>query len=396
MALRVLVVHNSYGHRGGEDSVVESEVELLRRNGNTVLEFRDTNNRIEEVGKFNVLKEVFWSRSSADRLKRVLADFLPDVVHVHNTFVMISPSIYWVVDEAGIPVVQTLHNFRLFCPQAMFLRGGHVCEDCLGKVPWRGVTRRCYRESHLQSAVSATITYGHRLLGTWNNKVTRYIALNDFCRNKFIEGGLPESKVVVKPNFVEWSGVDDEDALPEQDKTSFLFVGRLSAEKGIGTLADAARNVGVNGLIRVVGGGPEETQLRGVDGVSLVGALDSLGVKREMSRSVALVMPSIWYENFPRTLVEAFACGLPVIASRLGALAELVKDGHTGLLFNPGDSLDLSKKLRWAMDNPGEMKRMGCNAKAEFDAKYSPEKNYSELMDIYKDAIESSAKRRVS
>jgi glycosyltransferase involved in cell wall biosynthesis len=222
----------------------------------------------------------------------------------------------------------------------------------------------------------------HRFIGTWKNKVTRYIALNEFCRSKFIAGGLPAEKIVIKPNFVEL------DAMPPVDRAGFLFVGRLSAEKGIDVLAEASRTLAPCN-VRVAGSGPEAACLDGINGVTALGALSSEDVISEMSRAMVLVLPSIWYENFPRTLVEAFACGLPVIASRIGALAELVSEGVTGLLFEPGNARDLAEKMTWAQAHPAQMAEMGRNARALYEAEFTAERNHAMLMGIYKNAIDA-------
>lgn len=392
-SIRILLVHNAYQQQGGEDMVVEAEIALLRSRGHEVEAYCRHNDEIARASNFSVGLNSFWSRRTVADIESLIADVCPDVIHCHNTFPLISPSLYWAAARVGVPVVQTLHNFRLFCPQAMFLREGRVCEDCLGKVPWRSVVRGCYRGSHLQSVALAGMTSAHRALGTWQRKVTRFIALNDFCRNKFIEGGLPAGKVVVKPNFVDWNApLPQEGAiqLQEESRHDFLFVGRLSAEKGIAVLMQAAVLVAEGVMLRVVGSGPEAHQLDGVRGVEPLGALSGDSVRSEMVHAQALVMPSICYENFPRTLVEAFACGLPVIASRLGAIAELVVDGETGLLFEPGNAADLAEKLRWARDNPGVMQRMGDTARIEYEAKYTPKKNYEMLMEVYIGAIDDT------
>jgi glycosyltransferase involved in cell wall biosynthesis len=277
-------------------------------------------------------------------------------------------------------VVQTLHNFRLHCPQAMYLRDGKVCEDCMGKLPWRGVVHGCYRGSRVQTAVLAGMVSWHRAIHTWDTKVTRYIALNEFCRNKFIQGGLPPERVVVKPNFVDFP------ALEACARTGFLFVGRLSSEKGVDVLVHAFGLI-ASASLRVAGTGPEANLLQGVPGLIALGALPGEQVRQEMAGSLALVLPSIWYENFPRTLVEAFGCGLPVIASRIGALAELVTDGVNGLLFEPGNAKDLADKMRWAQQHPTEMAAMGHNARKLYEAEFTAERNYQQLMVIYQDAI---------
>ncbi|KQV46923.1 transferase [Pelomonas sp. Root1217] len=383
--LRVLVCHNRYQLRGGEDSVCESEVALLREHGHDVQMFERSNTELNEGSKLAAAMETIWSRDSGRAFRAALAEFRPQVVHVHNTFAKISPVIYWEAARAGVPIVQTLHNFRLLCPQAMFLREGKVCEDCLGKVPWRGAVRACYRGSVAQSTVLASMVTVHRAAGTWSNKVTRYIALNEFCRRKFIEGGLPADRIVLKPNFVDF------DAPPAGSREGFLFVGRLSTEKGIETLVEAAKKIG-SALIRVAGTGPEAHLLEGVPGVQALGGLDGDAVRRQMSASAALILPSIWYENFPRTLVEAMACGLPIIASSIGALAELVEEGVSGLLFEPGNAADLAAKLIWAQDNPEAMAAMGLRARAIYEDKFTARRNYAQLIEIYEDAIDQAMK----
>ena len=383
---RVLMVHNTYQQRGGEDSVVDAEIEMLRSRGHVVELYTRSNDEISAQSKLNLVQQTLWSKHTYEDVAAVIAKFKPDVIHVHNTFPLISPSLYWAANSARVPVVQTLHNFRLLCPQAMFLRESKVCEDCLGKVPWRGVVRGCYRGSQAQSLVLASMVTVHRVVGTWQNKVTRYIALNEFCRSKFIAGGLPENRIVVKPNFVDFS------APTEVSRHGFLFVGRLSVEKGVNVLVDAVRQIKATATVRVAGTGPEDYLLHDVVGLQSLGALSGEAVRIEMNQSVALVLPSIWYENFPRTLVEAFGCGLPVIASRIGALAELVEDGVTGLLFESGNAKDLAIKMQWAQENPAQMLQMGKNARKLYEAEYTADRNYDQLVAIYSDAIEETTR----
>lgn len=381
----MLVVHNAYRHQGGEDSVVDSEVALLRSRGHEVLAYRRHNDEADASRALSLAAQAVWSRRTVDDMKAVLALERPDIVHVHNTLPLVSPSVYWACAHAKIPVVQTLHNFRIACPQAMFLRDGRVCEDCLGRAPWPAVIHGCYRESRAQTAVVAATVGLHRMLGTWHRKIARYIALNEFCRDKFIEAGLPPDRVVVKPNFV-----DAPRSVSLRPREGFLYVGRLSAEKGITVLVDAIRRAGEFGF-RVVGSGPDAGRVLGVPGVVVVGSLPATAVLEEMSAARALVIPSIWYENHPRTLVEAYACGTPVIASRLGALATLVDEGRTGLLFDAGDAEDLARVLRWANEHPGQMAEMGRRARAVYDEKYTPERGYDRLVAVYDEARTTGA-----
>ena len=383
---RVLVAHNSYHHAGGEDAVVASEIDLLLRRGHEVVELRRNNAVIAGTSGAGLAVDSMWSRHAHAETRRLIDRHRPDVVHIHNTLPLLSPAIHWAASDAGVAVVQTLHNFRLVCPQAMFLRRGKVCEECLGRSPMPAVVHACYRGSRTQSGVVASMLVLHRAIGTWQNKVDRFIALSRFSRDKFIESGLPEDRIAVKPNFVE-AGT----AL-ERHRRRFLFVGRLSEEKGISILADACVRA-PHLAVRVIGSGPEVRHVHGVAGVCLMGSLDQASVRSEMERATALILPNLSYENFPRTVVEAFAAGLPVIASRLGSLPELVEEGATGLLFRAGDAADLARAMTWAEAHPERMAQMGRNARDCYESLYTPEINYGQLMTIYESAIETRRSR---
>ena len=387
--LNVVVVHNAYQQRGGEDAVVESEVELLRSRGHAVRTYLRHNDEIVGMGRVQAAVNTLWSRRTVNEFSALLQAQRPDVVHVHNTFPLISPSLYWAASRAGVPVVQTLHNFRLMCPQGMLLREGRVCESCVGHLPLPAVVHACYQGQRPQTAVAAGMLVLHRTLGTWRHKVQRYIALNAFCRAKFIEGGLPAERVVIKPNFV------DLPAPAEGLRSGLLFVGRLSHEKGISTLVDAAGGL-APGVLRVAGTGPEAARLAAVPAVHALGALGGPQVAAEMARATALVIPSLWYENFPRTLVEAYACGLPVLASRIGALAELVEDGVTGLLVEPGNAVEWAAKMQWALDHPEQMAQMGRAARAHYERCFTADVNHGQLTTIYRDAIAELAASRAT
>ena len=376
--LRVLVVHNAYQQRGGEDVVVEAEVSLLRTHGHTVELYLRHNDELREMSAVAVARETVWSSRTSAELTRLVAQFRPDVVHAHNTFALISPSMYMAVGQASVPVVQTLHNFRLLCLQAMFLRDGEVCEDCLGRFPWRGVLHRCYHGSAPQSGVLAAMIGLHRALGTYRKMVSRFIALSEFSRAKFIAGGLQGDRITVKPNFPSAAPALDN----QRPRAGGLFVGRLSAEKGTRVLAQAVAGR-QSGVIDVMGSGPERSSLQGVSGLRLLGWQNQAALYAKMREASYLLVPSICYENFPLTVVEAYANGLPVIASRLGAMAELVRDGATGLLFEAGNADDLAAKMAWAEEHPENVTRMGRAARHEYESKYTPDRNYEALMGIY-------------
>ena len=395
--MRVLIAHNAYQHRGGEDSVAESEITMLRAHGHEVQTYRRHNDELAGIGRASAALQAVWSSRTTAEVEQCIGSFKPDVIHVHNTMPLISPSIYWTAQRFGVPVVQTLHNFRLICPQAMLLREGRVCEDCVGKLPWRGVVHGCYRGSVAQTGVMALMLTTHRLLGTWQHKVTRYIALNEFARAKYIRGGLPGARISVKPNFVDVPAL----SVPRGalSREGLLFVGRLSEEKGIALLLDAFARLSPGQTLRVVGSGPLEPwvrdQLPRLPGLHCLGPLPAEQVYAQMRRSAALVLPSICYENFPRTIVEAFACGLPVIASDLGALPSIVRQGQTGLLFQPGDAEALAACITAATSEPESLRQMGLLARDHYERELTGATNYRQLLTIYAQAIDevSAAKR---
>jgi glycosyltransferase involved in cell wall biosynthesis len=381
--LKVLLLHNQYQQAGGEDVVVRAERELLESHGDEVALLEADNADIDGlIARVKAAAGTIYSPRAKSRVVTRIAAFRPDVVHVHNFFPLLSPSIYYACREAGPPVVQTLHNYRLVCPNAQLLRDGRVCEDCVDKVvPWPGVLHSCYRGTRAGSAVVAAMIAVHRLMGTWKNAVDEFVALTDFSRNKLIEGGLPEAKVTVKPNFVPDSG-----SVGEGRGGFALFTGRLSPEKGITTLLSAWKRTNRAIPLKIAGDGPLASEVcrstvRG--SVEYLGAQPRERVQALMRDAAFLVFPSVWYEGLPMVIVEAFSVGLPVIASNLGSMATLVEHGRTGLHFRPGDAEDLAAKVEWAVSHPEEMARMRCEARSEYLAKYTPERNYKMLMEIY-------------
>lgn len=379
---RVLIVHNRYIHRGGEDSVVESEAALLASHNIAVRVYEEDNHGLIGQSILLTVFDAFWSRRCAQRLEAEIVSFRPDVVHVHNFFPRISPVVFLVSHRLGIPTVMTLHNFRYACAQGMLLRNGQICELCLGRSGLWGVLHRCYRGSLLQSAVLVASFGLHKVLGTFHSKVCRFIALNEFCRAKFVAAGLPAELLAVKPNFVELPKPD------QRPRYGGLFVGRLSPEKGLETLL-AALEQQTTVKFTIVGDGPMISKVPQTQRVNYLGWLASEDVWQAMVGAAYLVVPSLCYENFPRTIAEAFACGLPVIASGHGALAEIVEDGVTGLLFEPGNPVALARALSWAETHPDEMRTMGQNALQAYQDRYSPNVNYKMLMNIYQEAIDA-------
>jgi len=381
--MRILSIHNAYQIRGGEDESRACEEQMLRDHGHQVDIYEDTNDRISKLSSAQLASRTIWSNEAYQAVKEHLTQYRVDVVHVQNFFPLISPAVHHAAQSAGVPVVQTLRNYRLLCPNGLFFRQGSICEDCLGKaIPYPSVLHGCYRESRSASALVAAMLMTHRALKTWDDSVDCFIAPSEFTRQKFIEGGLPEQKIVVKPNFVH-----PDPGIGLGDGGYILYVGRLSIEKGLDTLIEAWKQLKIKVPLKIVGIGPlsdfliQETKK--LDTIEWLGRKSMNEVHELMGHAMAVVFPSKWYETFGRVAAEAFAKGTPVIASKIGAIAELVDHYHTGLCFQPGDAGDLAAQVQWLRENSDRLPQMRHMARTKFETKFTAEDNYKKLVEIY-------------
>lgn len=392
--MKILLVHNEYQQPGGEDTVFQQEHQLLSSFGHQVVTYQRTNHEIAGYSmprRLLLPKQMIWAQDTCRDIFRICMEESPDIVHVHNTFTQISPSIYSECAKAGVPVVQTLHNFRLLCPAATFFRDGRVCEECVTHGLQRSVLHGCYRKSRLATASVATMLATHRRLHTWNS-IDRFIVLTEFARQKFIRSGFPSEKLCVKPNFLA-----ADPGLGTQAGGYALFVGRLSPEKGLQTLLRAWQQL-MNAIpLRIVGDGPLQQELAGyaacnsLSSIRFLGRLNRSETQEAIKGALFLILPSECFENFPMTIVESFASGTPVICSRLGGMQEIVTHQHTGLHFDPGKSNHLAEIVSWAWAHPERMRAMGMAARRQYELKYTARKNHSLLMDIYQQAQQTPA-----
>jgi glycosyltransferase involved in cell wall biosynthesis len=369
---------------------------MLELAGHRVVVYHRTNHEIGKLtilGQIDLARRTVWASDSRSEFDALLAAEQPDLVHVHNTFVVISPSIYSACRDRGIPVVQTLHNFRFLCPPSNLFRDNKVCEECIDHTLLRAIQHRCYRGSRTATAAVVLMLAWHRLIKTLDRSVNCYIALTTFSREKFISAGFPAEKIVVKPNFLE-----ADPGLRQQAGDYAVFIGRFSPDKGVSTLLQAWEQLPKQYQLQIVGDGIEREELeagvrqRGPDNVTFRGFLTREEIIATLKNARFLVMPSLWYETFGMVIVEAFACGVPVICSRLGAMRELVRDQVTGLHFTPGDSENLAQKLEWAWNNPAELAAMGREARRQYEENYTADRNYEMLMQIYERTIQSHAR----
>jgi glycosyltransferase involved in cell wall biosynthesis len=390
--MRVLVVHNRYrsAQPSGENAVVEEETALLRGAGAVVEVLSVESDDIAgwpRAKRLTLPARVVWSRDGARTVRRAIAGFRPDVVHAHNTFPLLSPAALRAAHGSGVRVVQTLHNFRPLCPAATFLRDGRVCEDCLGRVPIPAVVHGCYRSSRAATLPIAVKDALHSAIGTWSSAVDTYITPSEFARSRYLKAGWPAEQIVVKYNTAPDSGAPQ----PTYDG-GFICLSRLAPEKGVDVLLEAWGQAFPEGghRLRVVGAGDLEDALRAraatLAGVELTGQVARDRGLEILATARALVVPSRWYEVFPRIVAEAYALGVPVIASRLGSLAEIVADGETGLHAEPGDPADLARALRRLAGDRELVERLGAGARREYERNLSPKATTDRLLEIYSGA----------
>ncbi len=392
-SLRVLMLHNFYQSRGGEDQVFRAEKTLLEDHGHEVITYTAHNDTIAGMGNVALLRGTFWNRDAYHRIRALIRKHRPEVLHAHNTFPLISPSAYAAARAERVPVVQTLHNYRLICANGMLLRDGVVCERCVGRaVPWPAVTGRCYRGSATESAIAAGMVSFHRARGTWAKDVDVYVALTPFARDKFIAGGLPAWRIMVKPNFVADSWADQP---PKPAGDHALFVGRLSPEKGVATMLAAWRASAALPGLWIIGDGPMRPDVVAAAAsdprIVWLGEQPPEKVRQEMRHAAVLLVPSLCYEGAPLVIVEAFAAGLPIIGTAHGAPGSQIAPGLTGLLHRPGDPDDLARQVNGYCTNAGNKGVMRARARQEYLDRYSAGANYQMLLAVYDRARRAAA-----
>ncbi|HPZ07373.1 MAG TPA: glycosyltransferase family 4 protein [Candidatus Eremiobacteraeota bacterium] len=383
---KILLAHNYYKIRGGEDESCESEKKLLTEKGHKIHFYEEHNRRIDDIGFIRTALNSIWSGETYSNVKKILSEERFDLIHVQNFFPLLSPSIYYAAKSKGVAVVQSLHNYRLLCPGALFFRNGQVCEECLNKpIPYPGIIHSCYRNSLPGSAVVCAMLTYHSMIKTWDKMVDIYIANTEFSRQKYIENGFSPHKIIVKPNFVY------PDPGCGSGKGNYaIYSGRLSEEKGLKTLLKAWEKIGKNFTLKIAGSGPLEKKIKNKSNVELLGGLPVTELYPIMGEATFLIFPSEWYETFGRVAIEAFAKGTPVIASNIGAIAEVVTTERTGLLFQPGNVEDLTEKIEWMLSH--DLSRMRKEARNEYETKYTAERNYELVMNIYNIALERNNK----
>lgn len=395
--MKILIVHNHYQQVGGEHVAIQVQMALLREYGHTLIPYMRESNEINQYGlirKALFFPNTFFSRRTYREIRALVERERPDIAHVHNVFPLISPAAYHALHDAGVPIVQTLHNFRLMCSNALFYTHNQICERCKGGNTLHAIRLKCYRQSTLLSALYATTIGLHRRFGTWG-LIDRFIALTEFTQQKMLESGLaPHHKIAVLGNTLT-------EPLPkpgsfEAREPYFVFLGRLSHEKGVDILLDAMQ--GIEGItLKILGSGPQRPQLEAQIerlGLRHVEFLDHIVGEEKwhiLRQATALVLPSVCYEQFPFTALESLTVGTPVVASNIGGLPYIVDDGKTGLLFEAGNSNDLHNKLLWIIEHQQEALEMGRRGVQAARKRWSAMAHYDGLMKIYQDVIESRA-----
>ncbi len=385
---RVLMVHNRYQQRGGEDESFEAERDLLRGRGHEVVELVFDNDDVPGLGLVRTALGTVWSPSSHRRVLELVRRTRPDVMHVQNFFPLASPAIHHAARETGVPVVQSLRNYRLMCANSLFFRNGRICEACTRHaVPWPAIRHGCYRGSRAGSSAVVAMQLAHRVIGTWHDKVDLFVALSAFAKARFEAAGLPAERIVVKPNFVP--GSPD---VGDGEGGHALFVGRLAEGKGIEVLLEAMRRRRSGQRLDIIGTGPLDSIVRSgaesLANVRWLGRRPRADVMRHMAAAAVVVVPTEAYETFGRVVVEAFSVGTPVVVSRGGAVAELVDPGRNGLTVPAGDAEALAAALdELGALSPDAQQRYRRDARASYDERYTASRNYDMLRTLYRRAM---------
>jgi glycosyltransferase involved in cell wall biosynthesis len=385
--MRILMVHNRYQAAGGEDASTDAQIALLRDSGHEVVLLGDTNERIAELGTLRTAARSMWSREAKANVSDILHDGNFDVMHVQNYFPLFSPSIYYAARDQGVPVVQSLRNFRALCPEGMLYRDGDVCTDCVGKrIAWPGIMHKCYRDSASGTAVVSLMSAGHRAIGTWQSRVNRYVTPSMHARDVYVQGGWDPDLITVIPNFVY-----PDPGLGDGKRDYAVYAGRLFPAKGLDTLLAAWDRGGIEVTLKIVGEGPLKHIVRDAVGrnpnIEFLGQVTPEEVSELVGDAMFSVMPTQGIETFGRVAAESLARGTPSIAADHGGLAEIVLDGKTGLLFPPGDVTALIAAVKSLITDPGRLARMREAARADFLDRFVGDRVLARWVDLYQDVI---------
>jgi glycosyltransferase involved in cell wall biosynthesis len=388
--MRILQVHNFYQQAGGEDRVVAAEQALLSAHGHTVIQFTLRNDSVDLMSPLELAGKTVWNQVTYRNIRHLIERERVELVHVHNTLPLVSPAVYWASAAQRVPVVQTLHNYRQLCPAATFYRQGQPCELCLHKtLKLPAVTNRCYRASLPATAVLSAMLAAHHFCGTYQRKVNTYIALTEFARAKFCEGGLPAERIKLKPNFL----AEDPGVGPGTGGYA-LFVGRLSEEKGVATLLDAWSECDQAPPLKIAGDGPMQSYVReraaAIANVEYLGACDHTRVIELLKKAAFLVFPSRWYEGMPMVVLEAFACGAPVVAFGIGSMNDLILDGVNGIKLAYENHYALPEFLKNSGPFAKNVSHLRNGARAHFERNFTAATNYELLLNIYQQALNLS------
>jgi len=356
---------------------------MLRSFGHKVVELRRSNKALDALSlpaRFCFyFQGIYFERQIFNEVRALIEQEKPDVAHFHNSFFMIGPAAYEACFDAGIPVVQSLHNYRFLCAAATFYHRGRVCEECLSLGRRAGISHGCWHGSMLSTWLLTRVIREYEKRGILR-RINRFIVSSDFSRRKYLEAGWDTGHVVVKPNFLD----TDPGCGPFQGK-HVLYAGTLQPYKGVATLLKAWGSRSWPIPLKIVGTGPLARELSslGVGNIEWLGQRSQGEVLSLMKDALCVVVPSECYENFPRVIIEAYACGVPVVASRLGAMAELVEDGKMGLLFEAGTPDKLASAISRLISEPVLAAQMGQAARQIFEERYTASVNYDQILRVY-------------
>jgi|TARA_B100000959_G_scaffold151852_1_gene159203 glycosyltransferase involved in cell wall biosynthesis len=380
--MRILFVHNYYQQSGGEDQVFLAEQDLMKNHGLDVHQYVVHNYTLQTIqSRIKTALNLVYSKESKISFSNYLAEINPDIVHCHNFFPLLTPSIFDACKDMNIPSVLTLHNYRLICPSAMLMRNGKPWEFSINHNPLWTIPLKIYRNSYFGTASLAWMINYHKNKDTWKNKIDRIIILTQFAKKKFIEAGFSAKNLVVKPNFIP-----DPITSPVEKKPFCLFVGRLSPEKGIKFLLDSWQSIDYK--LKIIGDGPLKNHvLTAGENVDYLGSFPNEKVKVYLQEAQFLVFPSTWYEGFPMVLVEALACGTPALVTNIGSMKEIIDDETNGLHFQFNDSTSFINQVNRMIKNKQFCSDLGQSAREKYLKNYTPEINYGQLLGIYQDIL---------